>query len=72
MIISDLNHLEVVEESTDVVGGVLNVNGLQLVAGAAQQNSAALANSGANNGINFGPATATSLNIGALTQAVSS
>jgi hypothetical protein len=72
MIISDLNHLEVVEESTSVVGGVLNVNSPQFVAGAAFQGSAAAANSGANNGINFGPATATSLNIGALTQAVTS
>jgi hypothetical protein len=72
MIISDLNHLEVVEESTSVVGGVLNVNSPQGVLGIAGQNSIAAANSGLNNGINFGPATGTSLNIGALTQAVSS
>jgi hypothetical protein len=70
MIISDLNHLEVVEQSTSVVGGILNVAGPQAVLGLLGQGSTANANSGGNSGINFGPATAVSINVGVAPQIV--
>jgi hypothetical protein len=70
MIISDLKHLEIIEESTNITGGFLNVASPQAVFGFITQNSIAIANSGGNNGINFGPAIATSFNIATLTQNV--